>query len=174
MMYKRFTQLLPGLLLLSLAIAAPVSGQEPETDDPDDEELVYDENTAECVTLRNVRRTEVLDDRNVLFYMRGKTVYHNILPRSCGGLAREDRFSYQTNIGRLCRLDHIRVLYNDPLGLREGNRCSLGVFHKIDSETAKGMKESMKDDGPVANPLPLPNPEEVGESTENQVVPETS
>jgi hypothetical protein len=164
-MHKRMTQLVPAWLLLLLAVCLPVAGQEPE-DSAQDEEPVYDENTAECITLRNVRRTEVLDDRNILFHMRGKTVYHNILPRSCGGLAREDRFSYQTSIGRLCRLDHIRVLYNDPFGLREGNRCALGIFHKMDDEDAKALRDGMEDDAPVANPLPMPKPEEVGEGNE--------
>ena len=162
-MHKHIRQFVAATALLLLAW--PVLAQDPADEAPA-EELVYDENTEDCISLRNVRRTEVVDDRNVLFYMRGSTVYHNILPRKCGGLAREDRFSYQTSVGRLCRLDHIRVLYNDAFGLREGNRCSLGVFHKIDSEDAKAFKESVRNDVPAANPLPLPAPEEVGETEE--------
>lgn len=132
-------------------------------DEEPDEVPVYDEGSRECIDLRQIRRTRIVDDRNILFYMRGDTVYHNILPRQCGGLSREDRFSYETSIGRLCRLDMIRVLYDDPFGLREGNRCGLGLFHKMSREDADAFREESKK-GPMANPLPMPDPEEVGES----------
>ena len=163
-MHKHITQLVAAGFFMSLTVTA--LAQDPAEEAPE-EAPVFDENTADCISLRNVRRTEVVDDRNVLFYMRGKTVYHNILPRACGGLAREDRFSYQTSIGRLCHLDHIRVLYDDPFGLREGNRCALGVFHKMDSEDAKAFKDATRNAVPAANPLPMPPPEDIGDDNEN-------
>ncbi len=126
-----------------------------------DEEPVFDADSRECIDLRQIRRTKVVDDRNILFYMRGNTVYHNILPRQCGGLSREERFSYETSIGRLCRLDMIRVLYDDPFGLREGNTCGLGLFHKMTVEDADAFRKEAHQK-PVANPLPMPEPEEVG------------
>lgn len=161
-MHKQIIKLAPLGVLLGMSVAAIAQDEQRSSEE---EELVYDDFTVECITLRSLRRTDVIDDRNVLFYMRGKTVYHNILPRPCGGLAREDRFSYQTNIGRLCRLDHIRVLYDDPFGLREGNRCSLGVFHKMDREDARALKEGLNAK-PEAVPLPMPDPEEVGDANE--------
>ena len=160
-MHKQISIFTPVGLILGLALSVPTIAQ----DDAEEEEIVYDENTVECDKLRHLRRTEVLDDRNILFHMTGSTVYHNILPRQCGGLAREERFSYRTSIGRLCRLDSIRVLYNDPFGLREGNRCSLGVFHKMTREDARALRESTGRP-PAANPLPMPAPEEIGESEE--------
>lgn len=162
-MHKQIIKLAPLGVLLGLSVAAIAQDEQGSSEE---EELVYDDFTVECITLRSLRRTDVIDDRNVLFYMRGKTVYHNILPRPCGGLAREDRFSYQTNIGRLCRLDHIRVLYDDPFGMREGNRCSLGVFHKMDREDARALKEGLNAK-PEAVPLPMPDPEEVGDANES-------
>lgn len=156
-MYKHIAKI---SLVASMVVGAgaAVAGQE--------EEPIYDENTRDCIDLRRVRRTEVIDDRNVLFYMAGSTVYHNILPRQCGGLARQDRFSYKTSIGRLCRIDYISVLYDDPVtGLREGNRCSLGVFHKITKEDAAAFKDD-SGRGPAANPLPMPEPEEVDDQPE--------
>ena len=163
-MHKQIIRIAPIGILLGLSISAIAQDEQGPAEE---EELVYDDFTTECISLRSLRRTDVVDDRNVLFYMRGKTVYHNILPRPCGGLAREDRFSYQTNIGRLCRLDHIRVLYDDPFGMREGNRCSLGVFHKMDREDAKALKEGLNAQ-PEAVPLPMPEPEEVGDANEEQ------
>jgi hypothetical protein len=162
MMYKWIKDLLVVALVTGMAV--PVAAQE--------EEPAYDDNARDCINLRQIRRTEVVDDRNILFHMTGSVVYHNILPRQCGGLAREDRFSYQTSIGRLCRLDHIRVLYNDPFGLREGNRCSLGMFHKITKEDAKAFTEEADRRGPEANPLPLPEPGEIGEQQDESEEPE--
>ena len=38
------------------------------------------ENARKCISTRTVIRTEVVDDLNILFFTRGKTVYLNILP----------------------------------------------------------------------------------------------
>ena len=157
MMRKQISTFAPAVFAFSLLLPFAATAQNSD----EDEELVFDKDTVDCIQVRNIRRTDVLDDRNILFHMRGRTIYHNMLPRQCGGLAREERFSYQTSIGRLCRLDSIRVLYDDPFGLREGNRCALGLFHKIDREDAEAIKEGV-DMRPEANPLPMPAPEKVG------------
>jgi len=164
-MYKQIRELLG--MGVALCITIPALAQE---DDPVDED--FDSDARSCIDLRSVRRTEIIDDRNILFHMRGKTVYHNILPHQCGGLAREDRFSYTTTIGRLCSLDMIRVLYTDPFGLREGNSCSLGKFHEISREDAKAMKETSIN-APAASPLPMPEPQEVGVEEEESTEPES-
>jgi len=152
-MYKPM-KLIPIVALLATA-ALPLHAQEEEAP-------VVDEDAVRCLNLRMVRRTDVVDDRNILFYMRGGDVYHNILPRACSGLAREDRFSYKTSLGKLCQIDNIRVLYDDPFGLREGISCSLGYFHKISEEDAKALQEGVGK-GPEAAPLPMPEPGEVGD-----------
>ncbi len=164
-MYKQIRKY--SAIGVALCIAIPVFAQD---EDPVEDD--YDGEARTCIDLRSVRRTEVIDDRNVLFYMRGSTVYHNILPHQCGGLAREDRFSYTTSIGRLCSLDMIRVLYSDPFGLREGNACQLGKFHKITREDAKAMKENPINE-PAANPLPMPEPQEVGVEEQESAEPES-
>jgi hypothetical protein len=168
-MYKHTSKLLISGILIAWTVAAGAQESEPAQEDTPS----IDENTERCIDLRRVRRTEVVDDRNILFYMNGDTVYHNILPRRCNGLAREDRFSYKTSIGRLCDLDTIAVLYNDMNGLREGNRCGLGLFHKITKEDAEAYKEAEKQ-GPAANPLPMPEPEEVDDETDNPEDPESA
>jgi hypothetical protein len=161
-MYKHMKKILiAGLCTIA---ALPLAAQE--------EEPVSDPMARECVDLRQVRRTEVVDDRNILFYMRGNLVYHNILPRQCGGLAREDRFSYRVAASRLCRMDDIRVLYNDPNGLREGNHCGLGLFHEITKEDAKAFKEDLQR-RPEAAPLPMPEPQEVDDQDDESADPES-
>lgn len=156
-MYKPMKKLL--LASAALLFTIPVTAQEPE-------EPVLDENTVRCVNLRMVRRTEIVDDKNILFYMRGGDVYHNILPRACNGLERENRFSYKTSMNRLCNLDTITVMYNSP-GMRQGNSCGLGYFHKISEEDAEAFKEQ-QDAAPEAKPLPLPEPGEVDDEADEE------
>jgi len=150
-MYKQIRILL--ILVLAAGTTATVTAQE--------EEIIVDNKSVQCVSLRHVKRTEVIDDRNILFHMRGARVYHNILPRRCSGLKREDRFSYSSSVGRLCSTDSIRVLYHSGRGLQEGNSCRLGLFHEITREDAKVFREEAARP-PMANPLPMPEPEEVG------------
>jgi len=162
-MYKRMNKLLIAGLLF--AWTAPATAQ--------DEEPVFDDESTDCIDLRRVRSTEIIDDKNILFHMTGKVVYHNILPRQCSGLAREDRFSYQVSINRLCRLDSIAVLYSGGTGgLREGNRCGLGLFHKITKEDAEAYKEHLER-GPEAEPLPMPEPGEVDDENDEDADPES-
>jgi hypothetical protein len=162
-MYKHMSKILMTGLLVALTVPAAAQDEEP----------TYDAYTENCVDLRRVRSTDVVDDKNIFFRMSGDVVYHNILPRACHGLARENRFSYKTSISRLCRLDTIAVLYNDVRGLREGNRCGLGLFHKITKEDADAFKEGLKQ-GPEANPLPMPEPEEVDDTNQESEDPESA
>ena len=162
-MHKHVKIILAAFLVAPWAVPATAQEEEPS----------YDENSRDCINLRLIRRTKVVDDRNILFYMNGDVVYHNILPRQCGGLARQDRFSYSTSIGRLCRLDTIRVLYDDPYGLREGTACGLGLFHKITREDAAAFREE-SNKMPEARPLPLPEPEEIGTEKKEPEEPEAN
>lgn len=118
-----------------------------------------------CIVTRRISRTKVVDDRTIIFYMRGgDTTYVNILPRPCNGLAREDRFSYQAQSSRLCDIDGIVVLYQAGTTLRGGANCRLGLFHEISREDADAIIEGPQK--PPANPLPMPEPEEIGEPDE--------
>ena len=161
-MYKLMKRHIAAAALLSACLVNPSFAQ--------DEEPVVDRDSVDCVNLRMVRRTEVIDDRNILFHMRGGDVYHNVLPRRCSGLAREDRFSYETTIGRLCKMDTIRVLYSDGLGMREGQHCGIGAFHKIDKEAAEAFRESF-DKKPQAEELPMPEPGEVDDENDEEADP---
>ena len=162
MMYKHFATII--LLLFTLSWDAPAAAQE--------EEPVVDGDTRRCLNTRRIRRTRIVDDRNVLFYMPGSVVYHNILRQSCNGLKREGRFSYKTSAGNLCSSDIIYVLFDGAFGgLREGNACSLGVFHEITREDATALLEA--DDAVVEPaPLPMPEPEDVGSEEEEPQEPE--
>lgn len=154
-MYKQMKRI--SLLSLLAGLAVPTFAQ--------DEEPVRDDSVTNCISVRSIRSTDIIDDRNVLFFMRGDVVYHNILSRRCPGLAREDRFSYRTAASRLCDIDSINVLYRDARGMRPGAACGLGKFIKITREDARALKEGPTEE-PPPKPLPMPEPEEIGAEKE--------
>jgi len=134
-------------------------------DEVDDLDEVMDESLRRCINTRIIRSTKIMDDLNILFYTRGKTVYHNRLPRQCNGLSRERRFSYHTSSGSLCNLDMIQVLYSFGSSLEEGNACRLGYFRELTKEDAEALLEPMAQP-PQAEPLPPAEPEEVIEEND--------
>ncbi len=105
----------------------------------DDSDEKAQEGSKRCVSLARIKRTDVVDDQNILFYMNGRKVYLNKLPHKCHGLARADAFMYRTSMSQLCDLDIITVLNNIGFGFMRGPSCGLGTF-SIDKERAKELK----------------------------------
>ncbi len=132
---------------------------------PADEEK--DEDARHCIRASLIRQTKIVDDSRILFYLRGNSIYHNILPRQCRGLSREGRFSYKIATGSLCRLDTIRIIYRGSGigGLQEGAACGLGYFHEVTEEDVELMLEDLSRP-PQAEPLPPADPEEIIKETE--------
>jgi hypothetical protein len=124
-----------GLLLCALR-PAPSFAQDTESQ-PD---FVGDPDTAtRCVSLRAIDKTDILDDGNILFYMRGGEVYVNHLPHGCPGLKLADTFMYRTPIDSICSVDIITVLERLGVSLRPGASCGLGLFYPIDKTLAREM-----------------------------------
>jgi hypothetical protein len=93
-----------------------------------------------CVMLRNIDRTDVVDDYNILFYMRGPDIYHVRLPHRCPGLRMADSFMYSTSLNVLCDLDIIRPLRNFGGSFRPSGACGLGRFTPITKEEVALLK----------------------------------
>jgi hypothetical protein len=82
-----------------------------------------------CITTGQIRATNVHDDYTIDFEMTGGRTYRNTLPTRCSGLGFEERFGYETTIGRLCNTDIIHVLQSDG---RRASSCGLGEFVPIE------------------------------------------
>lgn len=95
-----------------------------------------------CISVNLIDRTDVIDDRNILFYMRDDRVYRNILPHRCPGLRFEETFMYRTSLGQLCDVDIITILDDMGFGLRMGASCGLGMFHPITEQEAEDLKQN--------------------------------
>lgn len=90
-----------------------------------------------CITLSQIRSSNVIDDRTIDFKMAGGKVYRNTLPYSCPGLGFEQRFSHRTSLNQLCNVDTIRVLQSFGNGLHEGTGCGLGKFQPMQKVQSK-------------------------------------
>lgn len=110
-----------------------------ESDEADD--LVA--GTERCISTSQLRRTDIIDDRTILFYMRGNEIYLNQLPNRCSGLRSADRFSYSPTGNRLCNFDSITPLRDagpGGLGMRGGVSCGLGNFKAITEDDVLVLK----------------------------------
>ncbi len=128
-------------LLCLIGAAAAVADKQDDTAGALDELLEGEH----CVSLARIDRTDVVDDRNILFYMKGGTIYVNRLPHRCPGLRWEKAFMYRTSQSQLCDLDIITVLDNMGFGFRPGVSCGLGMFFPISAETARELKAGDKE-----------------------------
>lgn len=89
-----------------------------------------------CVSLNQIRSTNIIDDSTIDFKMTGGKTYRNSLPNSCPSLKSEDRFSYKTSLNQLCNVDVVRVLHSYGGQLQEGAGCGLGKFQQVEKVSA--------------------------------------
>lgn len=135
-MISRINLIAAAGFALAFSVAMPgVAGAEDQKSDAE-----------HCVSLRRIDRTEIVDDRNILFHMRGDEVYLNRLPHKCPGLRSNDPLMYRSAIGQLCDLDIITILHDSGFGFRSGPSCGLGMFHPI-SETEAQQLTADRDEG---------------------------
>jgi hypothetical protein len=113
----------------------------------------FDRTPEDCVATASIDRTKVIDDNTILFYMRGKKIFRNYLPRRCPGLERHERFMYQSRSGRLCSVDTITVLEQWGAQLTPSFTCSLGAFQPITAEEAEDIRIDESEGGPGRNAI---------------------
>lgn len=95
----------------------------------------------DCINTTRIRRTDVLGNQAVLFYLSGSEIYLNRLPHKCNGLRMADAFSYEVRTSQLCHVDVIRVVRYYGGSLSPGVACGLGKFQAITEEQLLVLKE---------------------------------
>ncbi len=123
-------------LAASFCLLAPATTSFAEEDDDVD----VDDGGERCITVRRIASSRIIDDQNILFYMRNRTIYHNELRRRCPGLTRNKIISYRTTVGRLCRSDLFTLHDRFGMGTSQGLSCTLGKFRPIREEEAQALK----------------------------------
>ena len=133
----------PTLLgcVLSLAFGCALAQTAPQGEEraADAEEAAQDIDRSgqRCISTLRIRRTEIVDERTVLFHMNGGRVYRNYLSYDCPSLVRERRFSYEVTSSQLCSVNFITVLEGFGSRMRPGMSCGLGLFYEITEEEAE-------------------------------------
>jgi hypothetical protein len=122
------------LVILGVTATAPALAQEASQERNMDAE--------HCVRISNIDSIDVINDRTLVFRMRGGSSYRNDLPRNCPGLDEDDALMYRSSIGQLCNIDIVTVLDDWGFGFAPGVSCSLGMFHPITEQTVEDLAQS--------------------------------
>ena len=129
---------------LSIATADEPADETAQEDTLQVREMVVDDSLdrtpQDCIQTNRIRDTDVIDDRTIVFRMRGGDVFSNILERRCPGLGQHKRFMHETRGGRLCEIDTITVLEQWAGRITEGFTCGLGQFHPITEIEAQDLE----------------------------------
>jgi len=96
-----------------------------------------------CINSARIKRTKVIGDQTILFYMKGGDIYRNELPNKCSGLRTNDAFMYRTSVSELCNVDVITVLTRFGGALLPGPSCGLGMFQPIPEGEARVLVEEV-------------------------------
>jgi hypothetical protein len=81
-----------------------------------------------CITIRNIRSTNVVDDRTINFVVGSNRMFRNELPVACPGLGFSRAFKHNSRTSQLCSVDTITVI--QP-GRSAGAQCGLGRFQPM-------------------------------------------
>jgi hypothetical protein len=94
-----------------------------------------------CVYLADIDHTKIVNERNILFYLRNNTILQSSFREPCWGLHEKTRFTYgSTALKRLCAGDMITVLADLSFGgVASANTCKLGLFLPIEDDEADDL-----------------------------------
>ena len=87
--------------------------------------------------------TEVVDTRNILFYLKDRAIYQNALPHACATLADDKASVYRVTMNQICDSDMITVLEHWAFGFTPTETCILGDF-KLDTADVEALKAAVK------------------------------
>ena len=124
-----------GCLTVALASAVPAAGGSAQ-DNPAP--------SPSCLQLRRIDRTEVVDSRNILFYLKDRTIYQNALPHACATLVDDKPFMYRVTMNQLCDSDVITVLERWTFGFTPTETCMLGDFKLVDKADVEALKAAAR------------------------------
>jgi hypothetical protein len=135
-----------GVGLATTAVASPASvTPAPEVHAilseplPDD---AYAERRS-CIGQHQMRSTEILDTRRILFHGANGRIWLNQLRQACYGLERDRTLAFEIKGSQLCRMDHFRAI--ERMGGRPmnvGGDCFLGDFELVTEAQAGLLREA--------------------------------
>jgi hypothetical protein len=122
--------------LLALAAVLIVGAPEVRPQD-DDEKDELDRTPEDCIPVNRIDRDKAVDNRTIIFYMRGGAAFRNDLPGVCPNMkAGETRFVYNFAATQAIRLQQLCDTDTITIERTTGFNCSLGPFVPITKEEA--------------------------------------
>jgi hypothetical protein len=110
-----------------LVIAVPGAAQQSE-----DAAVAAATGPRACLPQPLIKRTKILDNRNIVFVTRQDEIYNNQLPKQCTSLNRRSLVNYGIANGRVCAGDRFQILLETaPKNFFPGPLCELGAFVPI-------------------------------------------
>ena len=96
-----------------------------------------------CIPARTIRRTEVLDDRHIVFELPSKKYYLVQFERACHMMRPDSTIIYEPRGSQLCHMDFVRV-YESFSPASIGPPCSIPGFYPVTAEQIVVLKETLK------------------------------
>ena len=111
-----------------------------------DVDAVEDYDTTEtCIPRSRISRTEILNERFVVFHLRGDEKYLVQFQHRCPGLRRNGTMRLETRSFRICSMDTIQGFYEMGIGRGTwGPSCMIPGFEPVTQEQVAIIKEELR------------------------------
>jgi len=129
-------------LAVCLTLAGPLAAEEKAMDKSID---LVSGPPEQCISLRRIDHTKIIDNQNIVFYMKGGDIYRNHMDNRCPGLRSQDTYMYRTTLNQLCSSDIITKLDQIGFGFSPGVSCGLGMFYPVTQDDVDKLKERVKE-----------------------------
>jgi hypothetical protein len=103
-----------------------------------------DPQAVHCIDLIRIQSTEIIDNRRIVFRMRGGQLFLNTLPIACPGLRRNEPYMVKAHGSQLCDLDILTVLNRGGFAFMPGASCGLGRFEPVTKQQVDAVKRASR------------------------------
>jgi hypothetical protein len=123
--------------LAALLLTAGAAAQ----DDTDEAESGEAEVAQACLDHPTIRRTRIINDRNIAFFLRGGRIYLNTLPEQCPSLRRTSLVNYAIENRSVCAGSLFQVMWEAGTGnFVPSFVCRLGPFVPVTVEQLEELE----------------------------------
>jgi hypothetical protein len=124
-------------VVLALLLTAGAPAQEGKDEEDGGEAGV----AQACLDHPTIRRTRIINDRNIAFFMRNGDIYLNQLPRQCPSLRRTSLVNYAIENRSVCEGSLFQVLWEAGTGnFVPSFVCRLGPFVPVTAEQLEDLE----------------------------------
>lgn len=128
----------PAACIVAVAVMAAAVAHAQDGEDEDGGELGV---ATPCLNHPTIRRTRIIDDRNIAFFTRNGKIYNNQLPRQCPSLRRNSVVNYAISNGRVCQGYQFQVMWEAGANnFVPAFLCTLGTFVPVTQDQLEDLE----------------------------------